>query len=186
MKTRRTLIVMAKQPRLGRVKTRLASDIGPVAATMFYRRNLARTLRVLGGDPRWRLVVATAPDRWRPRGVASMPQGYGDLGARMRRCLNACLPGNVVLIGADIPAVEPRHIAHAFAILRRHSHVMGPASDGGYWLIGARRPVPPLAHVRWSSRHALADTARILSDVGLADQLDDVDTAADLDAVRDP
>lgn len=143
MKTRRTLIVMAKQPRLGRVKTRLASDIGPVAATMFYRRNLARTLRVLGGDPRWRLVVATAPDRWRPRGVASMPQGYGDLGARMRRCLNACLPGNVVLIGADIPAVEPRHIAHAFAILRRHSHVMGPASDGGYWLIGARRARAP-------------------------------------------
>lgn len=180
MRARRTLIVMAKQPRLGRVKTRLAADIGPVAATAFYRRTLARTLRVLGDDRRWRLVVAVAPDAWRPRGLTTMPQGHGDLGQRMRRCLNACLPGEAVLIGADIPAVAPRHIARAFALLRRHGFVLGPASDGGYWLIGARHPVPPLAPVRWSSPHTLADTARLLPAVGLADMLDDVDTAADL------
>lgn len=173
----RTLVIMAKQPRLGRVKTRLASGIGPVAATAFYRRTLARTLRVLGRDDRWRTVVAVSPDHWRPHRLETMPQGRGDLGERMVRCLNRCLPGEVVLIGADIPAVTPAHIARAFTLVRRHGHVLGPARDGGYWLIGATRPVPRLAPVRWSTPHALADTARLLPGAAFADVLDDVDSA---------
>lgn len=180
---RRTVIVMAKQPRLGRVKMRLAAGIGPVAATAFYRRMLARTLRVLGRDPRWRLVVAVSPDTWRPAGLEATPQGRGDLGTRMRRCLNAALPGQAVLVGADIPDLRPAHVARAFALLGRAPYVLGPATDGGYWLIGARRPVPLLAPVRWSSRHALADTARLLPGVALADTLQDVDTAEDLPPV---
>ncbi|WP_404380801.1 DUF2064 domain-containing protein [Caenispirillum salinarum] len=180
MRARQTLIVLAKRPVLGRVKTRLAAGIGPVAATAFYRRTLARTLRMLGDDPRWCTVVAVSPDTWRPRGWQVLPQGRGDLGARMARCLNAVPSGPAVLIGADIPGVMPAHIARAFALLRRHPYVLGPASDGGYWLIGARKPVPPLAPVRWSSAHALTDTARLLPGVALGDTLDDVDEAADL------
>lgn len=178
---RPTVIVMAKQPVLGRVKTRLAAGIGPVAATAFYRTTLARTLRVLGADRRWRLVVAVTPDRWRPRpphGRAALPQGRGDLGSRMRRCLHAALPGPAVLIGADIPEVRPAHIAAALAALRRAPWVLGPATDGGYWLIGARRPLPPLAPVRWSTPHALADTLALLPAAALGPVLRDVDDAA--------
>jgi glycosyltransferase A (GT-A) superfamily protein (DUF2064 family) len=175
---------MAKQPCLGRVKTRLAAGLGTVAATAFYRRTLARTLRVLGRDPRWRLVVAVSPDDWSPRGVVTMGQGRGDLGARMRRCLNACMPGEAVLIGGDIPDVTPAHVARAFVVARRCGAVLGPARDGGYWLIGACRPLPLLAPVRWSSPEALADTARLLPGVGLADTLADVDTVEDFMRLR--
>lgn len=180
MTPRPTLIVMAKQPRLGRVKTRLARGIGPVAATAFYRRTLGRTLRVLGKDPRWRLVVAVSPDHWRPAGLATMPQGRGDLGERMRRCLNARLPGPVLLVGADIPDIAPSHVGQALRALRRAPYVLGPATDGGYWLIGARRTVPPLSPVRWSTAHALADTLALLPHAALGPQLRDVDESHDI------
>ncbi|MBT5110015.1 MAG: DUF2064 domain-containing protein, partial [Rhodospirillaceae bacterium] len=69
--------------------------------------------------------------------------------------------GPVVLVGADIPDIQPRHIEAAFQKLGSHDAVFGPAADGGYWLVGfRRRPVTPspFAPVRWSSEHALADT----------------------------
>ncbi len=96
-------------------------------------------------------------------------------------------PGPVVLVGSDIPAMKPSHIAHAFRLLARHELVFGPASDGGFWLVGAqrRRPLPRslYANVRWSTAHALADTRANIPEtisVGMADMLDDVDTADDL------
>ena len=91
-----------------------------------------------------------------------------------------------MLVGSDIPAMRPRHIARAFALLGRHDLVFGPASDGGFWLVGARRsrPLPRslFAEVRWSTRHALADTLATIPagyTTGIADTLDDVD---DVDA----
>jgi glycosyltransferase A (GT-A) superfamily protein (DUF2064 family) len=92
-----------------------------------------------------------------------------------------------VLVGADIPALDARHVAAAFRLLGSHDLVFGPAEDGGFWLIGARHPqrMPPLfERVRWSSPYALADslagvTRRIT--VGYAEQLEDVD---DGDAYR--
>ena len=101
----------------------------------------------------------------------------------MRRALASCPPGPAVLIGADIPAVEVRHIAEAFRLLGRHDLVFGPAGDGGFWLVGARRVprLPPLfGPVRWSGPHALADALDNLPrrvSVGFAARLDDVDDA---------
>jgi glycosyltransferase A (GT-A) superfamily protein (DUF2064 family) len=92
-----------------------------------------------------------------------------------------------VLVGSDIPAMRPRHIARAFALLGRHELVFGPATDGGFWLVGARRgrPLPRslFATVRWSTQHALADTLATIPGgytTGIADMLDDVDDATDL------
>jgi glycosyltransferase A (GT-A) superfamily protein (DUF2064 family) len=105
----------------------------------------------------------------------------------MKRPFRLLPPGPVVLVGSDIPAMRPSHIARAFALLGRHDLVFGPASDGGFWLVGARRsrPLPRalFAKVRWSTAQALADTlATIPPDysVGIADTLDDVDDADDL------
>ena len=128
---------------------------------------LALLLRRLAADRRWRLRIAVTPDKarrharhWR-RGVDVTGQGGGDLGIRMRRALAACPPGPVVLVGGDIPALAARHVAAAFRLLGDCDLVFGPAEDGGFWLVGARRSprLPPLFDkVRWSSPYALADT----------------------------
>jgi rSAM/selenodomain-associated transferase 1 len=185
----RHLVIFAKAPLLGRVKSRLASGIGPSAAISFYRRTLARLLRRVGRDPRWRTVLAVTPDRaaasgrgWATR-VPRRCQGSGDLGARMGRVFRELPPGPVCIVGADIPDVTAAHIWRAFRALGAADAVFGPARDGGYWLVGLRRGprLPGLfAKVRWSTRHALTDTRANLkaSRAALIDELDDIDDAA--------
>ncbi|MEQ8250362.1 MAG: TIGR04282 family arsenosugar biosynthesis glycosyltransferase [Oceanibaculum nanhaiense] len=191
MRGRPNLIVFAKQPRIGRVKSRLARDIGRVPAWRFYRAQLAGLLRRLGRDPRWRCWLAVTPDsavsrhRW-PAGWHALPQGPGDLGARMLRAFKRMPPGPALLIGSDIPEVSRRNIAGAFRLLKRHDAVLGPAGDGGYWLIGLNQNARPrrldLSAVRWSGPQAMADTRRAMGglSVGLAATLEDIDTGADL------
>ena len=105
----------------------------------------------------------------------------------MRRAIASCPPGLVVLVGADIPALAARHVVAAFRLLGACDLVFGPAADGGFWLVGARRrPLPAelFKRVRWSSPDALADTLAGLPpivSVGFAEQLEDVD---DGDAYR--
>ena len=188
----RTLIVMVKAPVAGRVKTRLAHYIGPVAAAWWYRHQLVGLLRRLR-DPRWRLVLAVAPDRaagasyW-PEDIPRVAQGRGDLGARMARLLRR--PGQVLVIGSDIPTVDKPHIWRAFRVLGGADTVFGPAEDGGFWLVGAggARALPPglFCDVRWSGPHALSDSIRTLkgASVACADILRDVDTVDDLHAFR--
>ncbi|MDA7427820.1 glycosyltransferase [Primorskyibacter aestuariivivens] len=188
---RQRLIVMLKEPRPGRVKTRLGREIGMVSAAWWFRHQTVRLLRRLD-DPRWDLILAVSPDRdglqsrvW-PAHLPRIPQGPGDLGDRMARVLRSMPPGPACLIGGDIPGITPAHIARAFATLGGHDAVFGPAQDGGYWLIGLRHPgrAPAgfLDNVRWSSEHALSDSMASLPDarIALANRLADVDSAADL------
>jgi rSAM/selenodomain-associated transferase 1 len=182
------LVIMAKSPLLGRVKRRLGRDIGDVAATRFYRSCLSHTVMRLARDPRWRTVLAVAPDRtvaqnfWPAHGnIVLLPQGEGDLGRRMQRLFALLPPGPAIIIGSDIPAIRPEHIAEAFRLLGQADAVLGPALDGGYWLVGLKaRPclLRPFAGVRWSTPYALADTVANLDGkrVAFAATLCDVDT----------
>ena len=183
----RHLVLFIRAPQLGAGKRRLARAIGDVATVRFEWLMLALMLRRLAGDRRWHLRIAVTPNiarrqasRWR-RGIDAMGQGGGDLGIRMRRALASCPPGPVVLVGGDIPALAARHVATAFRLLGRHDLVFGPAEDGGFWLVGARRSplLPPLFEkVRWSGPYALADTLAGLPlrvTVGSVDRLEDVD-----------
>ncbi|MBV9015981.1 MAG: DUF2064 domain-containing protein [Alphaproteobacteria bacterium] len=187
MRQRRQLILFVRAPNYGSGKRRLAREIGDIAALRFERLMLMRLLRRLRRDGRWQLRVAVTPDRARhrkrlwPRGIPISGQGGGDLGVRMQRALAGCPPGPAMLTGADIPALGPQHIADAFRLLGRHDLLFGPARDGGFWLVGARRPrhLPPLfGEVRWSSAQTLEDVfaglPRRLS-AGLTAALDDVD-----------
>jgi len=189
----RHLVLFARAPMRGAVKTRLAADIGKDAALAFYRRTLHDVLWRLGRDARWQTWLAVTPDRaaydpplWPAvPGVALIPQGGGDLGARMARPLRELPPGPVVIVGSDIPDLGPGHVMDAFAALGRHDMVFGPAADGGYWLVGARRsPVVPhglFENIRWSSPHALSDTLAGLPShhrVGMLGELDDIDDGA--------
>ncbi len=188
----RHLVIMARAPRLGRVKRRLARDIGALAALRFYRATTTTVLRRLGHDPRWLCWLAVTPDTeaceqrglW-PTHCPVIPQGRGDLGRKMGRLLWLLPPGPVVIVGSDIPGLQARHVAEAFGRLGDHDWVLGPAQDGGYWAIGARRRPAvrlPFNGVRWSSEHAMADTLANLSGLRVArlDELQDVDSGADL------
>lgn len=184
-----TMVIFAKAPVPGFVKTRLATAVGPDVALAFYVQTLVTLVERLRGDMRWTLEIAVTPDDavgsdmlW-PAGIARRPQGDGDIGHRMARVLSGARPGQpVVIVGSDIPDLQALHVARACAALERHDLVFGPARDGGFWLIGARRPLPRgfFYGVRWSSEHALTDSllrARGLA-VTLVDTLEDVDDHA--------
>lgn len=186
-----TLVIFAKAPQLGAVKTRLASSIGEGAAQRIYSALARRTITRLSGAPHWRTIVATTPANlqghrmFRQPSVTVRDQGMGDLGERMARAL--CFPdaGATVLVGTDIPELDGTKVADAFRLLSAHDAVFGPAVDGGYWLVGLRRR--SLAHamfrrVRWSTEHALEDTLKNLSgaNIGFLPTLRDLDDAADL------
>ncbi len=187
MRTARHLVLFVREPRWGVGKRRLAHGIGDAAALRFERAMLGLLVRRLAHDRRWRLRLAVTPDRARrrarlwPPGVAVAGQGEGNLGDRMRHALAACPPGPAVLVGSDIPALAAHHVADAFRLLGCHDLVFGPAGDGGFWLVGARRcpRLPPIfGPVRWSGPHALADVLSNLPpdvSVGFAARLEDVD-----------
>lgn len=190
----RHLVVMLKEPRPGRVKTRLARDIGRITAAWWFRHQTASLLRRLQ-SPKWQLWLAVSPDveglqsRVWPRHLQRIAQGHGDLGDRMARVFRSLPPGPACIIGGDIPAIQKPHIEGAFRALGDRQAVFGPAPDGGYWLVGQKRtaPVPPYMFqgVRWSSEHALSDSIASLGrqSVALIDTLQDVDTLDDLRAI---
>jgi uncharacterized protein len=185
----RYLVVFAKAPVLGQVKTRLGRDIGALAALRFYRRTLAVLLRRVGRDGRWTTVLAVSPDRAAHRGrfwpmrVPRCGQGRGDLGERMARALRAFGKSPVCIVGGDIPDLAAPHLWRAFRALGAADVVFGPAEDGGYWLVGTkpgRVSREMFRNVRWSTGHALADTRATLTArrVALVDELSDVDDGA--------
>jgi uncharacterized protein len=176
---------MAKLPVAGGVKTRLAREIGVARATGFARHAAAALLQRVGFDRRWQTILAVAPDygvhsRAWPRGLARLPQGGGNLGARMQRIFDRGPAGPMLIVGTDVPGIRLAHIAEAFRLLGRHDAVLGPATDGGYWLVGLRRHprvLRPFTNVRWSSPQALADTLANLGTCRAAfvETLSDVD-----------
>ena len=186
----RQLAIFLKEPRLGRVKGRLARDVGYGEAWLFYRRLVRRVLPPLARDARWSAWLATAPDHWHgqepfwPVALPTLPQGSGDIGQRMLRIFRSLPPGPAIVVGSDIPDLAPVHVERGFRALGRADVVLGPAEDGGYWLIGLgprARTIDPFRGVRWSSPWALADTERALPKgfrLALADRLADVDDGA--------
>ena len=192
----RHLVVMTKAPRIGRVKTRLGRDIGYIKAWRFYRQMLYGVVGPLIRDRRWKTSLAVTPDRalrkdriW-PIQSPRLTQGHGDLGRRMGRVMAVMPPGPVVIIGSDIPGIQPNHIRDAFRVLGAYDAVLGPAEDGGYWLIGLRRR-PALKDifggVRWSTAYALADTRSkfpVHWRVAVLEVLTDVDDSGTYSALK--
>lgn len=189
----RHLIVFAREPRIGRVKRRLSAGLGVVAATFWYRRQLESLLRRLRGHTPRKTHLFLTPKTalhtkiW-PKGWSKHAQISGDLGARMHHALSTPRTGPVVLVGSDIPGIQPSHIEAAFQALGRADVVLGPAEDGGYWLIGVagNKAVPRLESVRWSTPYALTDTTAGFpsgTKVTLLETLRDIDEASDLEEI---
>ena len=186
------LVIMAKAPVCGAVKTRLAKEIGAVSATALARTLTAALLRKLAKDPRFGAVLAVTPDHAASapyaalnlKGIRRIGQGRGGLGERMQRIFDCCGREPLIIVGTDIPFVSGGMIADAFHRLGGSDAIFGRAEDGGYWLVGLRRRpkrLAPFENVRWSSQHALTDTLNNLAGrrIAFAATLFDVDTAAD-------
>ncbi len=184
-------MVFAREPVLGRVKTRLARAVGDEAALALHRAFLAdvialahgvaeRTVLAVAGDPNHRELAGLSLER--------VAQSDGDLGARMDRAIRDSLSyGPVCIIGSDSPTLPRQDVAGAFIELERQDIVIGPAGDGGYWLIGARQEIPELfADIPWSTAAVLPETLRRLQGrrYALLPQHHDVDEPSDLARLR--
>ena len=188
----RKLIVFVKAPRPGTVKTRLAEAIGSADACKAYRVLVETLLEQLAELPEVELRFSPADaareiQPWLRAGWEARPQGTGDLGQRLVSAFAEAFSAGVkrvVIIGSDCPAVAVADIECAWSALLSHDVALGPARDGGYWLIGLRQPQPEFFHsIPWSTADVLRETqqrARLLKlKTYLLRELTDVDTVND-------
>lgn len=199
------LLIFAREPVLGQVKTRLAAAIGPEAALAVYRELLALTAAAVAAARVPATVwLAAAPAPAAGHTVAGTRAEWpglpwrvqpplASLGERMALAFTdafAAGAGRVVVIGTDCPGLRPDLLRHAFARLSDHDLVLGPAADGGYYLLGMNELQPALfANKQWSTATVLADTLADAVRLGLRvaqlPVLRDVDAVEDLTAWRD-
>ncbi|GAA2429902.1 DUF2064 domain-containing protein [Streptomyces pulveraceus] len=182
-----TLLVIAKEPLPGRVKTRLTPPFSPVEAARLAEAALADTLRTVRVLPAARraVVLDGAPGPWLPSGIEVVAQGMGGLDERLAAAFGAC-SGPTLLIGMDTPQVTAADLAPALsrAAWDGCDAWFGPAEDGGFWALGLAAPDPGLLRgVPMSVPETGAVQRRRLVDAGLTvrdlPRLRDVDTAAD-------
>ena len=194
------LLIFAKAPVPGRVKTRLAGRLGTRGAAALYQKLLRRTVRIAYNARLCPIELWCAPDARhgffaacrQEYGVTLRRQCAGDLGRRMNRALNQTLAAGhpAVLIGGDCASLGETELRTAFGLLAAgHEAVLGPAADGGYVLVGLNRPGPALFRdIAWSTPTVLAATRRRLRRAGMNwAELPpgwDVDTPADLRRLR--
>lgn len=183
---RPVILLFAKAPVPGRVKTRLAAGIGPEKATDLHRLFVHTMLSRLPKFGEVELHVDTLIDDFSRQNVSVALQSSGNLGERMLHALTPRVPA--LLLGSDSPTVPDSHIA---AMMEASADVtLAPTDDGGYWAIAARRTHPEMfAGVRWSTADALADTATACRAAGLTVSLGpswfDVDEPQDLGRIAE-
>jgi hypothetical protein len=198
---RRRLILFARYPTAGRAKTRLIPALCAEGAAALHRRLVLRTLRTASKacriapaelELRFEDGTEQAMSHWLGDSARFLPQGAGDLGQRMAGAFEESFRTGskaTVIIGSDCPGLTPEIIKAAFSCLKETPVVLGPARDGGYYLIGLSRPMPELFHhIPWGTGRVLADSSAVLRRRGcqpaLLDPLEDIDRPEDLPAWR--
>ncbi len=189
------LLVVAKRPAPGQTKTRLTPPFTPDEAAQLYERFLLDTLDLMRGVKEAKPILSYLPEdaddyfrRLAPDFDLIQQQG-DDLGERLDNALTHCLThgfDRAVIMDSDSPTLPAEFLSRAFTALEAADVVLGPCDDGGYYLIGLKRPAPRLLReVRMSTPDVARDTLALAAEEGLAvSQLPtwyDVDTAAELD-----
>jgi rSAM/selenodomain-associated transferase 1 len=195
----RALLIVAKRPVAGQTKTRLCPPLAPDKAAQLYECFLRDTLDVARGVPRVVRHIAYLPHdeckyfhRLAPD-FDLLPQIGASLGERLDRALTQCLSDGyerAVIMDSDSPTLPPAYVVQAFDALDAADVALGPCEDGGYYLIGLKRPQPRLLReVRMSTPNVLRDTLALAEQDGLRVALlptwYDVDTVQELNRLRD-
>jgi len=183
------VLVFQKNAILGKVKTRLASGMGEARALEIYRHLVQSTYSVLEDvlAPVWTYFSDFIPETVNPPIAKSFVQEGQDLGERMANAFARSFElgiDKVVLIGTDCPTLHSQHLNEAFEALTHSDLVLGPATDGGYYLIGMKCRADYLfAGIAWSTAEVLAQTLAVAKAHGLnsilLDELSDIDTQED-------
>lgn len=188
----RCLIVMAKQPTRGQVKTRLAATIGETAAAQLYEAFLRDTLGLCPAETELLLSFTPAEARCYfgdlAPGAALFAQPDGDLGVRLRRSFDEAFRlgcDSAVVIGSDSPHLPAIVLHQAFDTVEEHGGCIGPSEDGGYYILGLSRPEPALFDaIAWSTAAVFEQTMERAEEAGVhlacLSPCFDIDTLEDL------
>ena len=193
------LIIFVKYPEPGQVKTRLTPDLSPGEAAVFHRAIAADIIAAHSDTTEFDAIVFFSPagmkkdfTGWLGSGARLETQQGADLGEREHNAFTRVFGAGegfgydrAVIIGTDCPSLDNEKIERAFALLDDHEIVLGPAVDGGYYLLGLSAPHPGLFRgIEWGGPDVLNKTIQLADSEGLnmamLDRLYDVDTIHDL------
>ena len=180
------LVLFARYPHPGQCKTRLIPAVGPDGAAHIHRTLTERTVGLLRNAGCALTVATTGADlaafeAWLGYDLAYEPQVEGDLSDRLLAFVQRA---PLIFFGADTPELAATHVRAAVEGLNSHEVVVGPAEDGGYYLIAMRQPVPDLlTDMPWSTDRVLPETLRRLEDLNIEPLL--LETLADCDRPED-
>jgi len=184
------LIILIRNPQLGCVKTRLAAEIGEESALKVYMALLDYTRSIASEIDSSRLLFYSdfieENDSWNPRLFTKFLQKGNSFGARMCRAFELALKDHerAVIIGSDCEELTPKIIRDAFNILSEFDVVLGPAKDGGYYLMGLKKIYPELfTNKQWSTSSVLDDTLQDIKKLGLSFYF--LPTLSDIDDFED-
>lgn len=190
--TESVLLIFIKNPEAGEVKTRLAKTVGTPKAMQVYNKLLNVTLQNAGQVPVTRQIWYSSyvdyNDGWQQKNFGKFLQEGEDLGTRMKKAFATAFDEGfekVVIIGSDCPDIKPDLLEKAFEMLEEKPVVIGPASDGGYYLLGLRYFIPSLfLNKEWSTEQVYPQTIETLQQLGVGfevlPELNDIDTVDDL------
>ena len=187
------LIIFVKHPEPGKVKTRLAATVGHDMALKVYRSLLQRTFEITQPllEVKKEVHYGDQPvsgDLWDIAGFDRYAQTGEDLGARMAHAFQKAFDqgaDRAVIIGSDCYELDTQRLQEAFQALERHDSVIGPSTDGGYYLLGMAKPIPEFFdNKEWSTASVAGDTMADAERLGLSmailPSLTDIDTEKDL------
>ncbi len=194
--SRNLLIVFVKNPELGKCKTRLAATVGDEQALVFYKSMLQHTKTMVGQLSVEKHIYYSSfidkNDLWLDGdGFTKKLQTAGDLGDKMYNAFEQGFASGferICIIGSDCYALDAPTIEQAFEALKTNEAVIGPSTDGGYYLLGMNKPIRQLFYNKaWSTQSVTADTEADLKALGynyqMLKQLTDIDNEADLETI---
>lgn len=188
--SRNLILIFTRNPELGKVKTRLAKTIGDPNALVIYKQLIKHTKNVIRDLNCDKFIYYSEHiqenDVWDNSKFKKHKQIGNNLGERMQQAFSGALKSNydkIVIVGTDIFELQKTHITEAFKALEKHDVVIGPAKDGGYYLLGLKKMYPKIfKNKKWGTETIFQDTLQDLNnvDVHLLVELNDIDTYHDL------
>ena len=195
-KMKKALIIFVRKPELGKVKTRLAATIGDETALEVYVQLLKHTHLISGGVNADKFVFyadsIVDDDLWSSDNNKKKLQSGNNLGDKMSNAFSFLFDQGykeVIIIGSDCPQLTTTLIEDAFIMLLKNEVVLGPAADGGYYLLGMKKlHLEIFSNIEWSTEKVLAQTHAIFESAGLSNillpVLTDIDTEKDLKSMQ--